>query len=161
LRPRAKLANSSCEHRKCGDRFDGARQPPFAGLDQFEQGRTVVRQIGFEAALEAVSGMGGIAQAKVVERDALAAQLLCEVPHGRQEQGDARLVAPDMAAFAARFDHQHAITGGVEVLQAGGIGVQLVAQDQHQFAHQLRPRRVEVPPPGWTPRRQASEQYST
>ena len=60
------------------------------------------------------------------------------MPHRREEQRDTRLVAPDMGSLAASLDHQHAIAGRIEVLQGGGIGMQLVPEDQHELAHGFR-----------------------
>jgi hypothetical protein len=61
--------------------------------------------------------------------------VIAEVPHGRQEQRDAGLVAPDAGGFAGRFDHQHAVEGRIETVKHGIAWPQLVAKDQHQMAH--------------------------
>ncbi len=52
--------------------------------------------------------------------------------HRRQEQRDARAVAPYVGGFAGRLDHHHAVARGVEPSHQRAMRVELVAEDQPQ-----------------------------
>ena len=89
-------------------------------------------------------GQGGLkggvaAEAVVVQGHPGLAQRGGKVAHGRQEEGDAGLMAPDVAGFPVRLGHPDPIQGRVQVGEQGmgavwGVGMELVAQDQAQGA---------------------------
>ena len=61
-------------------------------------------------------------------------QVVRKVPHGREKEGCARFVGPDMGGFLTRFDHQHQVLGGIEAVKRRRGFVKLVAQNQNQMA---------------------------
>jgi len=71
----------------------------------------------------------------VVHLQAPTAQRLGEVAHGRQEDGDAWLCAPDLGGLFHGLGHPHPVLRGIEAVEGGGLPVELVAQHHDQVAH--------------------------
>ena len=127
--------------------MQGLLQAPLARLADDQTSRVVAHHGGAPGLYQA--GVGVLAQAQVIHRPAPGFQLCREMAHGRQKQGNARLVAPDVGGFGRGLHHQDAVDGRVEAGEGGVVVAQLVAQheDEMAHAHGLATRR-----------RQASEQ---
>ena len=76
--------------------------------------------------------------------EAALAQRVTTVAHRRDEQRNARLVAPHPARLAGRFDHQHAVVRRVEPLEGGAVQAELVSEHQHELTHRVAHGRGRV-----------------
>jgi hypothetical protein len=69
-----------------------------------------------------------------VRGDAIRREAGGEVTHGREENRDSLLVAPDMGHLACRFDHQHPIDAQVEAVEGEAGAVELIAENEDKLA---------------------------
>lgn len=94
------------------------------------------RPLPGEAVGQGGSQAGGAVpvQGQVIHGPAPATQVVGEVAHAGQEQGDAGLVTGDMGAFFRYLGHPHPVPSRIEAVQGGAVPVQLVTQDHDQMA---------------------------
>ena len=111
---------------------------PVARLDAAHPGRTARRDLAAPGVPE--RGMRVRADREIGERNAVAAQVLRVVPHRREEERDARLVAPDVRRLFRRLDRQHRVLRPVEPREHRARAVQLVAKDERQRSGASRGR---------------------
>jgi hypothetical protein len=69
--------------------------------------------------------------------------MIAEVAHGRKEQCDACLVAPDVCGLLANLGHENTIPFRIQFTHQGMVRIQLIAQDQHQPTYVRRRRRFQ------------------
>ena len=132
--------------------LQGLQNAPVAWAHQHQLGR---REAG-DVAAQRVGQRGrrvGVVQARVVHGQAALAQGLGKVAHRGEEQRDAGLTRPHVGGLLRRLGHPHRVGGGVEAVERGRAGVELVAQHQHQAAQRGPGHRAVM-----RPRRHASEQ---
>jgi hypothetical protein len=68
--------------------------------------------------------------------------LVAEVPHGGEKEREAPLVAPDLGGLLRVFRHPKRVRIRVEIIEHGGMVVQLIPQYQNQVAR--AGHRVEI-----------------
>ena len=80
------------------------------------------------------AAVAGVVQSHVVQRPAGGAQRFCEVPHRREEQRDALFARPNVGRFFGHLGHPHRVSRGVEIIECGGVDVELVAEHDDEIA---------------------------
>ncbi len=131
-----------------GGGLDGGFDAPLTGLhdDPFFGFETLGEfgESGFEgfggawfcgsgAAFPLASGRGEFA---VEDLAALGSEGVAEMPHGREEDGGARLTAPDFGCFMSDLGHADSVLIGIEVIEGGGVGIELIAEDDDEVSHE-------------------------
>ncbi len=118
-----------------GGRLDSEANPVFAGLGQDEAfGRKVAGGAG-DFAGERV-GVFRVVERGVVDGEPARQQGLAVVAHGSQKDRDARLGGGHVLGFLRDFRHPDRIDDGIKVVEGGGVGVELVAKNQDERAHE-------------------------
>ncbi len=88
-------------------------------------------QSAFEFPREA-AGVALIGQADVIDLGPFFPQLFCEMPHGREQEGDLLLVVADVSRLIPYLDEEDHVRICIEVGQAGDAPIELVAQNETQ-----------------------------
>jgi hypothetical protein len=55
---------------------------------------------------------------------------------GKEEDGGAGLAAPDLGGFMSDLGHADSVLIGIEVIEGGGVGIELIAEDDDEVAHE-------------------------
>lgn len=71
----------------------------------------------------------------VVHCPALFGEVVAEVTHGGEEQGDALRVGPNVSGFLGDLGHPDPVLVRIGVSESGGVGIELVAKDENESAH--------------------------
>jgi hypothetical protein len=118
--------------------FDGLFKTPLARFAHMQGPWLQDLQLGSQPLVEPMAAGGlftGVVQADMDHRPAQRTQSGTEMPHGRQEQRDAGLVAPDQIGLARGLDQQDTVERRIETVQGRVAHPELVTEDQHQPAH--------------------------
>ena len=70
----------------------------------------------------------------VLDLEAAGAKLLAEVPHGGEEQRDARAMRGDVLGFRGRLRHEDPVVLRIEAVESGRFRIELVAQHHDEMA---------------------------
>ena len=81
--------------------------------------------------------VGGLVQLGVMQCPTFCPQRLREVPHGREEERRALLAGGHVGGFFRHLGHPHRILHGIETVEAGGVDVQLIAENDHQMTERV------------------------
>ena len=80
-------------------------------------------------------GVTRLIERGVVDGEPARPQRVAVVAHGGEENRDARLGRGDVFGVLGDLGHPDRIAGGIEAVERGGIGIELVAENQNEGAH--------------------------
>ena len=118
--------------------------PPVAGLQDDDALRPQLagapRQLVPQRA-----GVLRVVEPTVVRPPSGAALRLVEVAHGGEEEGETLLVLRNVGRFLASLDLQDSVALRLEAVEGGGLGVQLIAEDEDKLATRPHSRAFRGP----------------
>ena len=121
-------------HAGCAaDALEVADQAPLARLNHDHTHGLRMRERRCQRVSE--RGVRMSAGGVVVDMPVARAQRIAEVPHRREEDRDARLVAPGVGGLRRCFADPDRVLPGIECRESRGSFVELIAEDQDEVAH--------------------------
>lgn len=118
------------EGEACGESFEQAADAPLAGFDAADDGGVVARGgVGDEFVEWAALG---VVEGGVVAGDGAGVEVVGEVAHRGEEEHGALDVAGDVARFVDGLGHEHGVAGEARGAEGGGVGVELIAEDDDE-----------------------------
>jgi hypothetical protein len=112
----------------------GLQDPPIARCGQHQLDGSPPLN-GLCLCIDQCAGGVGFVQLQVVQRNALGPERLRKVAHSTQENGNTLFGRPYVGGFFRHFRHPHHILRGIEVLEGGGLFIQLVAQNDDEIPY--------------------------
>ena len=116
--------------RRLGQRL---QHPPVAGAGEHDLLRLMLSDGGAQAVGQRLR-RAVVIEAAIEHRAALGALSVGEVAHGGEEQHQLFLVLAQIGRLLLRLGHQDRVARGVEAVERGAVGVELVAADHHKAA---------------------------
>jgi len=123
--------------------FQALRQPPFAGFQHGQAGGAfALRAPALDQGTQAIDQAGQVREPCIAQLHmgvglgpGRAGHGRAELPHGRDEHGDAGRVAPHVGGLARGLDQQGVVECRVVLAQQRVVWRELVAQDEQQVSH--------------------------
>jgi hypothetical protein len=117
-----------------GGLFEFGFDAVIAGFDEDDFSGAELLE-AFEKLFAEGVGVVEIVEATIDDALAFLRELLFEVAHGRQEEGDAGFVGPDVGGLFGDFGHPNGVFIAVKTVERGRVIVQLIAQNDNKIPH--------------------------